>query len=469
MWDIRKHTLFICQTYFIPIPKDSDTSFRTWIDGTNYTQKEKEGFEQLLKERDTLEEKDYKNKCFIKAETYPEFKHFRPIKSRSDRFKAKMGPIFQLINEVLFTQKEFFIKKVPVRDRPKVIKEILEGYLEMNLTDFSSFEAHFLPMVMFCIEYVFYEYCVQFLDEGPWFMSEIDKSMMKLNKCEFKSFVAYCLSRCSGEMCTSSGNGLSNLVITTYTSRSKSCVRFSGQFEGDDGVTGTLPVESSPTTKDFEELGWSCKLETTLDFSKASFCGIVADEDDLLTVCDVRQYLVDFAWTSPRYVKANFSTRLSLLRAKGYSAIYQYPGCPIIQALGYYALRVTNIDFVDKKMRRMIEKGGIARNRYKKEELLRAIAHKIPEPMLIPTNTRMLVDQLYGVTPEQQMDIERVLEHKNDLEPLEIELNYPKDWITNWNLYVSDRNLETRDLSWYKDNLDLVRQLLPTADLNGFR
>lgn len=437
LWDLRKHCVEFAMT-FPQISPDFDDSLEHWLDQTSYTQKEKDKLREEIAQSDKISTKDRQCKCFVKAESYPEIKYPRPIKSRTDRFKAKMGPIFQEINNLLFSNTKWFIKKIPVDERAKFLSEILDMLEDFICTDFTSFEAHFINLLIYCIEMPLYYWMAMKLKCASWWLNELE-TLMKMNVCKFKDFIVWCMSRASGEMNTSSGNGFSNVCLYTYVTRVKSATKQAGSFEGDDANTTTRPKSAAPTTKDFEKLGWSCKLEKHKKFEEASFCGLVADLEDLITVCDVRQYIVEFGWTKQQYLGANDITIRALIRAKGFSAVYQYRGCPIIDALGHYALRVTDSDEVKRKFQKLLDKGKMWENRYKKQmfqQLHEKHKLSIPTRQNTPINTRILVEKLYNVSIAQQITIENYLDNKNDISPLEIDLEFPEVWRYIWDNFT---------------------------------
>lgn len=445
LWDMRKFSVWLAQT-FEPLPHDYDLSVQTWLAKTTYTTKDKEGFIKELDEKGYLEKVDRACKCFVKAETYAEFKYPRPIKSRTDRFKAYMGPAFQGINEQLFSRTEYFIKKIPVNERASFLKECLGLAAEINCTDFSSFEAHFLDCIMYAIEFPLYFWLTKDLPIATDFREEL-MTLAKVNICKFIDFVVDCMSRASGEMNTSSGNGWVNLVLFLYVSLCKGSIKSLGKFEGDDGITTNDPTTSAPTSQDYQDLGWVCKLIKVTKFEEASFCGIVADIDDLVNVCDIKAYLGDFGWTRQQYLNANEVTIKALIRAKGYSAIYQYPGCPIIDALGHYALRVTDYDEVHRKMLKMYRKGHLADSRYKNQKfevIFGTLINKRPSRIISPINTRLLVERIFQIPLNRQYEIERYLDDLNTIQPLEIDLDVPECWIYNWeNFVIPEMDLES--------------------------
>lgn len=351
-----------------------------------------------------------------------------------------MGPIFQGINECLFSQLKYFIKKVPVNERAQFLKTELGSDGRFDCTDFSSFEAHFMDFIIYAIEFPFYFWATSQIPYFDWFYEEL-YTLTEINTCIFRDFVVYSMSRASGEMNTSSGNGWVNMIIFTYISRIKRALEARAKFEGDDGICKVFPEASFPTTKDYDDLGWTCKLITNNGFSTASFCGIVADPEDLINVCDIKAYLADFGWTRQQYMKANNTTIMALIRAKGYSAIYQYPGCPIIDALGHYALRITNSGVVKRKMLKMYKNNQLADSRYKNSQFQAIFDHlldKIPERKDTPPNTRLLVEKLFGITDSKQKEIELYLDGLNSIQNLDIDIEVPELWRYAFDTYVNN-------------------------------
>lgn len=446
LWDIHKHSVELAMS-FQPISSDADIELETWLPTTNYTAEEQR---EILVARDTIwTEKNLARKCFLKAESYPEIKWPRPIKGRDLESKAKDGAAFSKINEHLFNNIQYFIKTIPVDKRAERLYELLKEHKRLVLTDFSSFESHFIDCIMFAIEFPLYIILTRQVKRLQKWRQDL-LLLLRANPCKFRDFTLSCMSRASGEFNTSSGNGWSNVVLYTYTTRVKGCIEQKGQFEGDDGITGTKPQSAEPTTRDFHKLGWSCKLEVTTKFEEASFCGLVSDIDDLITVCDVREYLANFGWTRQQYLNANQTTIKALLRSKGYSAISQYPGTPIIDALGHYALRMTDSIEVEKRIDRLMKSNDLADSRYKSakiKEMIEQLRGKIPARKPSPMNTRLLVEKLYGVTVNQQLQVEKYLDEKADISPLDIDhlIDFPVVWRDCWESFTSDSKYATID------------------------
>jgi len=432
LFDLFLHTIHMCKEEFGQIPPGYDFSVPTWLDKTSsYTSEQKQQFLQLLQDEPQLKRKHFECKCFCKAETYPEIKPLRPIKSRSDRFKIEVGPGFQAINENLFIH-ECFVKKIPINERPHYLRELVSfmGF-EIDCTDFSKFESHFIRVIMHIIEFTFYSYTLFKTSIHDYFM-QICYDVLASDKQTFvyKYFTSsFSATRASGEMCTSSGNGFSNFCLYKFVCRLKGATYAKGGFEGDDGETCTKPSQSRPTTQDYLELGWFCKLNSVKNFSEASFCGMVADEHELINVCDIYKAVAEFGWTSETYAFSSQDVHLSLLRAKGYSMVYQYSGCPILDSLGHYALRVTHTSRIEELMNLKIQNQYFM-DPYKREILLQAILKGIPERKMPGPRTRELVERLYGISVSQQIRMENYLDNKNDLQPIPDWLDYPEIWRT---------------------------------------
>lgn len=480
LWDMHLHMVHLCVREFEMLEVGYDFSPGAWLPKTSYTNAEKTALLQLLSDHPELTKKDFVCKCFIKAESYPEMKYPRPIKSRTDRFKIEVGPTFQSVNEQLFSHRAF-IKKIPINERPQYIFDILQQVDEIiDGTDFSAYESHFIACVMYAIEFTFYSYVLwKHKEHHDWFMALITKVLANKNKFIFKFFTSVMnATRASGEMNTSSGNSFTNYGVYTYLARAKGAVSAQGVHEGDDGLTKTIPQKCRPTTEDYANIGWSCKMQSTKNISEASFCGLVFDDEDKINVCDIKQALCEFGWTREKYTFSNQTTKKALIRAKGFSMIYQYSGCPILDALGHYALRVTDETVVKEKLKKMVANGTIFEDRYKKELLWRCLDESFRRPArkMSPPNTRKLVSRLYNIAEDKQLQTEKYLDNLNVIQPLEIDLDFPALWRKTWDRYVRpdyDKHFALTDASVDRlislrkiNEMNIIENISPT--LLGF-
>lgn len=394
------------------LSESEDVTFEAWIEKTNYPEWRKADLRAQWEQcQGKLSLIHFIVKSFMKDETYPEFKHARGINARHDAFKCAVGPYFKLIEEQLYKHPSF-IKHVPVPDRPSYIKDMLYNLGGTYVaTDYTAYESHFTAEMMEACEFQLYDYMTKNLPGHDYFMELCRTVIAGQNVCQYKQFDVYInATRMSGEMCTSLGNGFSNLMAFLFLCEENKAT-CEGVVEGDDGlfrVTGDLP-----TTEQFEELGFTIKIEVHQKLEEASFCGIIFDLDDCVNVTDPCDVLLNFGWAGTRYTQCSERRLLELLRAKSLSYLYQYPGCPVIQSLANYGLRVTkHID-----MTRFMQKSRI--NLWEREQLIEAYANRFSLiSKAIPANTRDLVERKYGIKVEEQISIEKYLDSLNTIQPL---------------------------------------------------
>jgi hypothetical protein len=403
-----------------PLAVDSDVSIETWLAQTNYPAWRKK---QLLQKYraivDQFDERYFNVKSFQKDEVYPEYKYPRAINSRVDEFKCLTGPVFKLIEKALF-KLDWFIKKVPVKDRPRVIFERIGHGYQFIATDHTAYEAHFTREMMEDCEFQLYSYMTQNLPCHEQFMWYMHHVIAGVSKCFFRDFmVKVNATRMSGEMNTSLGNGFSNLMFMLFMCKEKGCKDVSGFVEGDDGIF--TMIGEPPTIEDFAELGLTLKCEISSELNTASFCGLVFDVQDQLNVTNVLEELATFGLTTARYARASKRRLMELLKCKAISLAYQYPRCPILFALAKYGLRVTK----DYKA-----KAGYM-NEYERALFLEAKLHSQQQLSPPPIRTRMLVEQLYGVSIENQLKVEAYLDSLEEVQPLRIPILghlFPDSW-----------------------------------------
>lgn len=278
----------------------------------------------------------------MKKETYPEYKYPRGINSRSDEFKCVFGPYIKAMEELIYSHPAF-IKHVPVRNRAAYVDEYIyePGHVYMA-TDYSQYESHFTKEIMEHVEFVVYNHLMS-NNRNNNFQACL-KILSGMNECSFRAFkVSLQATRMSGEMNTSLGNGISNFFLTMFVlhKRGYKIDEIRTVVEGDDGLTKVDP-RNVPTSDDFKRLGFTIKIDVYDQISDASFCGLVYDPTDKQTITDPRDVIQNFYWLdSLRYGRASNRRLMELMRCKALSALYQYPGCPIIKAMAGHMLRIT--------------------------------------------------------------------------------------------------------------------------------
>jgi len=406
-----------------PLARDTDLTLDTWLAEIDHPQSRKDCIRKKYEQRlGILRKKDFHVTAFMKDEHYTEYKHARGIYSRSDQFKAKVGPIFRAIEKEVFKHPAF-IKKIPVDQRAKYVMERLYRTGKRYIaTDYTSFESHFIREVMEICEFQLYKYMTQYIPQRQEFWNILDQVLAGLNVINFRDFTAYVIAcRMSGEMCTSLGNGFSNLMLMMYACQVSGARNIAGVVEGDDGLF--VYDGNPPTIELFKEIGFTIKLEIFDNISEASFCGLIFDETDEAIITEPLAKLVSFGYVPRRYALSKKSKHLKLLRAKSLSFLYQYPGCPILRSLALYGLRISEgyrADF------------GIFDSYHMnmKEEMLNYHRKNSGAYMPIGFNSRLLMERKFGITVAEQLKTEAYLDSLNSLQELEISwLNFKTEWL----------------------------------------
>jgi hypothetical protein len=423
---LDKFALFVqrfCKKKLKPLLPDVDTSFETWIESTPYPEYRRAELTQINKSVNTIwEDKKYFDcKMFPKDEPHETYKHIRNINSRSDQFKCKVGPIFKLIeNEVYMLH--HFIKHVPCVKRPDYIYNILyrEGAVYYP-TDYTAFESLFVAELMESCEFILYDYMTKDLPEHEEFMRLMHEVLAGKFKSINKFFtVEVSATRMSGEMCTSLGNGWTNLMAMLFLCEELGS-EVDGVVEGDDGLFSI--VGRAPTVKDFAKLGLIIKMETVLNLNHASFCGCVFDIGDRINITDVVYVLITFGWTTQRWSNSREQVLKELLVCKAYSLLFQYRGCPILQSLAMYILRCTgNFEAKVRKSLFYPKKGMNLYERYNSFPVFKEVGITFAKferlsPIPVPENTRMLVEQLFKVPIYLQLKMENYFDNTNEIKP----------------------------------------------------
>jgi len=388
-----------------PLAPEELLSFEEWLDLTNYTDRRKSDLKKLYDEdvRTFAEAiKDHKVlrvKSFIKDENYAEWKFPRWINSRSDVFKIMFGRYVKSIEKKIYALK-FFIKNVPVPDRPQFIMDNLFAPSSYYVfTDFTSFESHFVRKLKKACEMQLFGYMLHKIapDAVQCIKTALCESTYQLGDGQVVCNVQ--ALRMSGEMDTSLSNGFTNLMVMKFTCFKSGCKDAPIVVEGDDALCRTpFPLTARIPT----DLGFRIKMGSTQHLNEASFCGQIFDIIDMAVVTDPRDTIVNFGWTKKTDVESSQKRRDLLLRAKGYSLLYSYPGCPILSSMAQYVLRVT----------KRSETGIVTyvtqdRNLdwWSRETLLQAIKYK-GGSVKIGAHTRELVEKLYKITVAEQVELE---------------------------------------------------------------
>lgn len=435
---LREFVRVFVRENFVPIQYTADRSVEAWLDSCIYPAWRKEELREVWAEcGGVLNEKDTVCDSFVKDETYPEYKHARGINSRKDAFKCKVGPIFRLIEKEVYTHPSF-IKKLPVHKRPEFIMDKLWSVgARYFATDYTSFEALFVKLIMEAVEFELYDWMTSQLPEHDEFMKLCREVLGGTNQCNYKFFQVFLeATRMSGEMCTSLGNGFSNLMFMLFLCKEVGSTSVTGVVEGDDGLFAISGP--APQKKDFESIGLIIKLEECDSIAEASFCGIIFDPECKQNLRDPRRVVTAFGWTSRQYANSKQKRLKALLRCKALSLAHQYPGCPVIQSLAQYGLRVT-ADVGNFAVWKVINSKGV--NEYQRGVLIDAMSNPV-KPTRIGMGSRLLVERMFSIPVEDQLRFEVYLSGLSKIQPLAagvLEPTLSPVWADYWKKYVIPR------------------------------
>jgi hypothetical protein len=327
-------------------------------------------------------------------------------------------------------QLPYFVKNIPVRDRSKYIFDFLnQPGFSYIATDHSSFEAHMTGEVMRACEIQLYDYMVQSLPQRRLIMHHIANALPKKNRCHFKGFdIEVPGSRMSGDMCTSLGNGFTNLMVMLFLLNKKglSPATVRGVVEGDDGLFAIPNAGVCPTVGEFKQLGFDIKLQRSSHIGEAGFCQMFFHEDVRENIADPAKIIAKFGWSDSCIAHGKQNKRLGLLRAKSFSLLFELPFCPVVRSLALYGLRVT----------RGIRLRFSEHNTWHTQVLKAHLDKLNMESILcnrVPRENRELVANLFNISVKRQLELEHYFDSQNVLRPVPLHLVadlFPNQWVS---------------------------------------
>lgn len=393
--------------------QDYSTLKDLWDIDSSYSLKRKQQLGQLAEDYFNKYGTTYvdpeitKCKMFMKEEFYPDMKHPRMIISRSDTFKALVGPYIHQFDHELFHGHfaDNFVKGKDSEWKKKRMQEIQDKYPLYMETDYSSFEGSQSLRMQLAIERTV---LLHYFKHYP-FIQELIKSCYDEESMEDKPRknermhrppptissrfhdLGLVGNRKSGEMWTSSGNGLLNLINMMYLASLKN-LEFDGIVEGDDGFFGLY--EKKITSDDYSKLGYTIKLEYETNPNYLSFCGLRFTSDNTFVVDP--ENLNRIGWCEKRkYFKASKKTRLSLEKAKAMSLLCMAPACPILSVLCVSLISSIKV----KENLNAIDPYIHDRLKYEKSPSVNAYP-------FISHQTRMDYAEMFGIPVETQLKLE---------------------------------------------------------------
>lgn len=418
-WDRRLMSLFRhfvgrwLKTNLVPIQdvvvETLPEAFESWLLTTTYSNKRKRQLREALQKY--ISQNDVtgfsKVKSFIKDEFYNEPKLARLINPRNDASKTLFGPLIKKIENEVYKLR-YFVKHVPICERPQLFLDSWPQGTRCLTSDFSRFEGSFSPAFMRACEFQLYKYMLPSHREEMELYCKILGSNNYLvgSGCSAKIRG----KRMSGDMCTSLGNGFSNLMLIMFMAW-RSHVNIDGFVEGDDGLYfgDIAALDMSVITG----LGFEIKMLVDSDPGRAGFCGMIYDLKNGVVLGDPKRHLLHSGWVTGKYVKLK-KFDLELLRAKAFSLAFSFPACPVIASFSKYLLRVT--DGVEPLFAKDYWTQSLVRMNMPNGKLSDRCIALMKRP--VDDNSRLLLAESYGILPAQQIECEHYLDGLTALQPL---------------------------------------------------
>jgi hypothetical protein len=265
----------------------------------------------------------------IKGEFYDSNKDPRGINSRSDQFKVVCGPWFSWVEKQVFKHKAF-VKYIPVTERPAYIQNRLGHFKYIYSGDYSRFESAMVPRFMKAAE------CVVYKHFGlPQLIIDVITGTNTILAAHMVDGVKWGIrllltgGRMSGEMNTSLGNGLNNMLMIRHICR-RHGIKFKCCVEGDDSIIGCNKALKASW---FEAYGVTCKLNRVSHPGQAGFCSMRWSSDQDLSLMISVYRLLKLGWSHALCASAGDVVRDNRFGAIALSLAYEFPGCPIAWAI----------------------------------------------------------------------------------------------------------------------------------------
>ena len=248
----------------------------------------------------------------------------------------------------------------------------------------------------------------------------------------------------SGEMNTSLGNGwIAHMVVRflTWKLYGKEPVVLQ---EGDDTVFCMPGVVGDEL---FSQLGLEVKLDRVPSVEKAQFCQLLFAPEDKIVVRDPVYYLVGFSWVPVNYMETTKYDRV-LLASKAMSCAAQYPRHPLLTSFSRWILRTLSDVTPDVIKKFLTSRANY--DSYKTVEMIKALelhesgGFDVRDPL---PATRHLIEMLYNISLEAQLEIETWFDQQDELCPIPFDILFDyldSSWIEYHNWYVRDIDCRER-------------------------
>jgi len=308
-----------------------------------------------------------------------------------------IAPVVHKIEKIFFGSR-YAVKYMNVQERLNYLINIFKGTVSWYETDHSAFEAHMTERIKLVIEWRFFRGMVSVLPHMNYLVY-VFRQLCKPNSLRGNglSFVGDC--RCSGDLMTSLGNSITNLVVFRAACRRKGVTRVNGVVEGDDGI---FECQCGLEPSDFTSFGFDVKIKRHTQLYKVGFCSLHWDWRGNM-VLDPKKFLMKLGWTHSSLQQAGIVKRVGLLVGKCRSLLYLAPVAPIISRLCWKILDLLpDVKAIYDDVEYYINVGQIT--------------NVIREP--VPDSARVVVEELFGYSVRLQLDIEGWISKMGSVQPL---------------------------------------------------
>jgi len=196
----------------------------------------------------------------------------------------------------------------------------------------------------------------------------------------------------SGEMNTSLGNGLTNLILMSYVF-DKCKITMKMVAEGDDAV---ISCDELPDMTIFNKLGFKVEFITAKSLGELSFCGMQFDEEESQSIRECFKAITNMSIVDKQYLRAKPQTIMKLIQIKALSYLFENPQCPMVSAYARAILRSGKLE--QRTLLRFLDRMQI--DSYAREKYLRGILNLdlINNAKPIGPRTRALYEKRYGIS-----------------------------------------------------------------------
>jgi len=363
-------------------------------------------------------------------------KSLRSISSRSDLIKVLIGPYVHAMEKQMYDTttklgRHFFKHRAP-EEQFDVIDSFNVASMNVLETDHTNFEGSISGDTQMACENQFYSRALRHQDKR---ILTVFRNLATQNvncrygcgKLQMKSI------RMSGEMYTSLGNGLTNLIAMHYCVNQISPVtwdNFNCIVEGDDGLTN-LPKTIDPKSVEevFKTLGFEVTMAVHHDATLASFCGKVYNTRTRTIMTDPTYALNACGWSTSS-TALNPDNLACLTALKGFSLRSQYTRCPVIWAAAARMIRTggKNAAELSRFMDRYPAAHDVRQTSLLRDAICTGIDFRPPDDY-----GRALFASLYGIPISAQLRMEDVLNSGEGWfsDPIFL-VGCPPSWIRNF-------------------------------------